>query len=77
MLTANNTWQGISFGNWPYSENPPTIYGNLKENMIEITDIKHVVAVQGPNSNCTIDQSPAPIRINSISSFGKGFPPAS
>ena len=40
MLAANNTWQGISFGNWPYSENPPTIYGNLKENMIEITNIK-------------------------------------
>ena len=40
MLAANNTWQGISFRNWPYSKNPPTIYGNLKENMIEIMNIK-------------------------------------
>ena len=40
MLAANNTWQGISFGNWPYSKNPPVIYGNLKENVIEIINIK-------------------------------------
>ena len=40
MLAANNTWQGISFGYWPYSQNPSDIFGNLKENMIEIINVK-------------------------------------
>ena len=40
MLAAQNTWQGISFGNWPYSKNPPIAIGNLKEDMFDITSIK-------------------------------------
>ena len=40
LLAANNTWQGISFGNWPYSKIPPVVLGNLNENMIEMIGVK-------------------------------------
>ena len=39
-VAANNTWQGIISGQWPYDNIPSKFNGNLKKKNYSFTDIR-------------------------------------